>query len=99
MSRWEILVILNLSFRLSGTTTADTVGPIAMLSSLNWISTAKKVTDVKLKFQLRDPGYPSISFVFAGVRSLPAADVILTGGGSYHVTLEPSEIEDYSYLH
>ena len=92
-------MILNLSLRLSGTFTADTVGPIARLSSLNFIPTAKTVTDVKLKFQLRDPGYPSKSFVSAGVRSSPAADVVLTGGGSYHVTLELSEIEDYLYLH
>ena len=97
VSRWEILVILNLSLRLSGTFTAD-VGPIARLSVLNLILTAKTVTDVKLKFQLRDPGYPSRRFVSAGVRSSPAADAVLTGRGSYHVTLAPSEIEEYSYL-
>ena len=88
-------MILNLSLRLSGTFTAD-VGPIARLSVLNLILTAKIVTDVKLKFQLRDPGYPSRRFVSAGVRSSPAADAVLTGRGSYHVTLAPSEIEEYS---
>ena len=92
-------MILNLSLRLSGTITADTVGPIARLSWLNFMFTAKTVTDVKLKFQLKDPGFPSKSSVSAGVRSSPAVDVVLTGRGSYHVKLEPSEIEDYTYLH
>ena len=98
VSRWEILVTLNLSLKLSGTFIADTVGPAARLSELNFIITAKTLTDVKLKFQLRDPGYPSKSFVSAGVRSSPAADIFLTGRGSYHVTLAQSEIEEYSYL-
>ena len=92
-------MILNLSLKSSNTFTADTVGPAARLSVLNFITTAKGLTDVRLKFQLRDPGYPSKSIVSAGVRSSPAVDVVLTGRGSYHVTLAPSEIEDYSYLH
>ena len=92
-------MILNLSLRLSSTFTLDTLRPTARLSDLKFILTAKTATDVKLKFQLRDPGYPSKSFVCAGVKSSPAVDFVLTGRGSYHVTLSPSEIQDCSNFH
>ena len=91
---------LNLSLKASYTCAADPPGPLnARLSVLNFIVTTKRFTDVKLKFQLRDAGYPSKSFISAGVGSSPALDTVLTGGGSYHVTLPPSEIEDHSNLH
>ena len=91
---------LNLSLKASYTCAADTPGPLtARLSVLNLIFTAKRVTDVKLKFQLRDAGYPSKSFISAGIGSSPALDTVLTGKGSYHVTLPPSEIEDYLHSH
>ena len=82
---------LNLSLKASYTCAADPPGPLnARLSVLNLIFTAKRVTDVKLKFQLRDAGYPSKSFISAGVGSSPGLDAVLTGRGSYHVTLLPS---------
>ena len=100
MSRWEIQVKLNLSSKAGATFAPDPPGPLnARLSALNFTFTAERVTDVKLKFQLRDAGYPSKSFTFAGVGSSPALDTVLTGRGSYHVTLPQSEIEDYSHLH
>ena len=100
MSRWEIQVKLNLSLWASTTFADDPPGPLnARVSVLNFIVTEKRVTDVKLKFQFRDAGYPSKRFISAGVKSSPALDAVLTGRGSYHVTLPPSEIEDYSHLH
>ena len=91
---------LNLSLKASYTCAADPPGPLnARLSVLNLIVTEKRFTDVKLKFHLKDAGYSSKSFISAGVGSSPALDTGLTGGGSYHVTLPPSEIEDYSHLH
>ena len=100
MSRWEIQVKLNLSLWESSTIAANPPGPLfASLSPSNHIDAAKRVTDVKLKFQLRDAVFPSKSVFFAEVGSLPALTATLTGRGSCHVTLAPSEIEDYSHLH
>ena len=100
VSRWEIQVKLNLSLKEDTTVAPDPPGPVnARLSLSNFIVIEKRVTDVKLKFQPRDAGYPSKSFTFAGVGSSPALDAVLTGRGSYHVTLPRSEIEDYSHLH
>ena len=90
---------LNLSLKASSTRAADPPGPLnARVSVSNLIYTEKRVTDVKLKFQLRDAGYPSKRFFFAGVGSSLAVDTVLTGGGSYHVTVPPSEIEGCSHL-
>ena len=100
MSRWEIQVKLNLSLKAVATVAPDPPGPLTTrVSESNFIVTEKRVTDVKLKFQLRDAGCPSKSFISAGAGSSPALDTVLTGRGSYHVTLPPSEIEDYSHLH
>ena len=100
MSRWEIQVKLNLSLEASTTFADDPPGPLnAMASVLNLILTTKRFTDVKLKFQLRDAGCPSNSSIFAGFGSTLELDAVITGGGSYHVTLPPSEIEDCSHLH
>ena len=91
---------LNLSLKAVATVAADPPGPLTTRVSMsNFIVTEKRVTDVKLKFQLRDAGCPSKSFISAGAGSSPALDTVLTGRGSYHVTLPASEIEDYSHLH
>ena len=91
---------LNISLKEAATVAVDPPGPlVASVVLSNFIVTAKRITDVRLKFQLRDAGYPSKSFISAGVRSSLALNAVLTGRGSYHVTLPPSEIEDYSHLH
>ena len=100
MSRWEIHVKLNLSLKAVATVAPAPPGPlVTSVSVSNFIVTAKRVTDVKLKFQLRGSECPSKSFISAGFLSSPALDAVWTGRGSYHVTLPPSEIENYSHLH
>ena len=100
VSRWEIQVKLNLSLKPGATVAPDPPGPlVASVWEANFTLTAKRVTDVEVKFQLRGAGCPSKSFTSTGVKSSPALDTVLTGRGSYHVTFPPSEIEDYSHLH
>ena len=52
-------------------------------------------SDVRLKLQLSCASVdPSGNCVLSAVSSMSGTDVVSTGGGSYHVTLTPSEIEN-----
>ena len=96
MARWETQVTLNLSLKGSATCDCPDGAMIARPASLNFIITTNRViSDVRLKFQLRVAEDPSRSLDWPGVSVSAVLDAVSTGRGSNHVTLPPSETEDY----